>query len=125
MKLLFTNKIYEYEFDQTGVRIKNIETDARTKRFSPEYVLFVRSLLLRRAEGKAYGRFSYDYVRDIFGKPDLSYNSTYQVVRRLTQHLRDSIFLSNFIVTYNGLDGFLLNENIRAMRIQRRSVNDL
>ena len=112
MRIIFTNKIYEFQFDKTGVRIKNMETDARTKRFAPEAISFIRSILLLRAEGKAYNCFRYEYG-NIFGNEEIKRDSAYVNLRRLSKHLGESISLHGFIVTR--LAGFFLNEHIRVI----------
>ena len=122
-KIFFTNGIYDYSFDKTGVRIKNLHTGQRTRILHVRFVSVFQSLLVLRSQGKAYGCFNYEFVRKILGKQEGW--QKWRWIRDLNEstmkHLEESISLYNIIIIPNGRptknrkSGFFLNEHIKVI----------
>ena len=135
-ELIFTNGMYdfEFEFDEIGVRIKNVQTDELTIRLDERVVHFYRSLLILRAKGRAYKRFEYSFVESLLSERKKHWLSgenwayrgwTRTINKSIYKHLPE-IRLYNFIVLKNGRPvagkGFWLNENIRVINAMKEKV---
>ncbi len=131
--ILFTNGIYDFEFDEAEVRIKNVQTDEQTIKLDERVVYFYRSLLILRAEGKAYKRFEYSFVENLLNERRKHWLSgenwwylgwVRTINKSIYKHLPE-IRLYNFIIVLNGRPtdgkGFWLNENIRVILSERES----
>ena len=126
-EIIFTNGIYDFEFDEAGVRIKNSQTEESTIKLDERVVHFYRSILILRAKGRAYKRFEYSFVESLLNEKKKHWLSgenwwylgwVRTINKSIYEHLPE-IRLYNFIVVQNGRPiagkGFWLNENIRVI----------